>query len=173
MLRPEEEVIVGPADELLFELHAGRLQQLPGPRPEAPTAVVVDQLDGDTFNSLCRIRCSGSRWPPRAALLGIVRLARDEPDQALYLRYARVRGEWIASEALRIALGGERATVTTADRTRLVVLDPNGASQINRLKIDARWALPKTEKGSARRCATHRQRRPSSSLRASGRGTSI
>ena len=58
---------------------------------------------------------------------------------ALSYRYARAceaRAEFIASEVLRIAMGGEQATVKTADGSLLVVLDSNGASQINRLRID-------------------------------------
>ena len=42
-------------------------------------------------------------------------------------------------------MGGEQATVMMADGSRLVVLDPNGASQINRLRIDTGWALPNRE----------------------------
>ena len=84
--------------------------------------------------------------PPQGMMLGRARVAAPslteyehlieehgrEPHEALFPRYARAceqRAEFCASEVLRIAMGGEQATVKTADGSLLVVLDPDGARQ--------------------------------------------
>ena len=57
-----------------------------------------------------------------------------------YARACEARAEFIASEVIRIALGGDKATVMCADGTRIAVLDPNGYASITRLKVDAlKW----------------------------------
>ncbi len=83
---------------------------------------------------------SGDRWP-------------QEAHSALGYRCARAceaRAELLAQACLDIASGVDPAKLTLGDGTRIVVLDPNGATQINRLRIDTRWALPDPEGPQAR-----------------------
>ena len=60
---------------------------------------------------------------------------------SLGVQYARAcerRTAHLAQLCLDIADGRDPATLTLADGSHLMVLDPNGASKINRLRIDTR-----------------------------------